>query len=256
LGFSFGTLYQYRWLGKAGKIPRGAKVLDFGSQDVWGDIKLADLRDFAAVYGRTIADDELKAHTRPGTKVEHLMRAAGFDYAAVDVYAGGSTRVFDLNSDSLAAEDRERYDVVTNCGTSEHIANQFNVFKVAHEALKPGGVMLNFVPFHGQVDHGLINYHPKFFTSLIANNGYEPLYFSLSDIFSGGDIDRYRSVNMAVNGKKWEGKHVGSAEMCVIWQKTRPGEFRPPSDVSAVTGEHVSINQLSAKIADFSAFQR
>ena len=256
VGFSFGTLYHYRWLGKAGKIPRRARVLDLGSQSAWGEFKLSDLRDVMTVFGASVSDDRLLAHTKPGTKVEHLMRDAGFRYTAFDVYSSGSTRIFDLNSDSLSWRDRGNYDVVTNCGTSEHVANQYNVFKVAHDALAVGGVMLNFVPFYGQIDHGLINYHPKFFTSLVANNGYEPLYFGLSGIFSGGDIDRYREVTRASNGNAWEGKSLGCAEMSVIWQKVKQTEFRPPSDISDTTGEHISINQLLAKVADFSAFQQ
>jgi hypothetical protein len=256
VGFSSGVLHHYRWLGKAGKIPRSASVLDFGSQNIWGDVKLSDLRDFAATYGATIADDALTAHVKPGSKAEHLMAAAGFRYRAFDVYSGGATQIFDLNLDQLEAADRERFDVVTNCGTSEHIANQFNVFKVAHEALKVGGVMLNFVPFYGQVDHGLFNYHPKFFTSLIANNGYELLYFGLSGVFNGGDIDRYRLVSHAANGGAWEGKEVGSAEMCVIWQKSSKAPFRPPSDVSDTTGEYVSVDSLCARMRDYSAFGR
>ena len=132
-------------------------MLDFGSQNVWGDMPLADMRDFVATYGAAAPDEILLSHTKPGSKVEDLMRDAGFRYEAFDVYSSGATRIFDLNCDSLDAADRERFDVVTNCGTSEHIANQYNIFKVAHEALKPGGVMLNFVPFFGQVDHGLIN---------------------------------------------------------------------------------------------------
>ena len=174
MGFSAGTLHHYCWLGKAGKIPKGARILDLGSQNIWGDLDLAKLRDFMSVFGSTVPHERLLADTKPATKVEHLMRDAGFRYAAFDVYASGATRIFDLNSDSVGWRDRGRYDVVTNCGTTEHVANQYNVFKIAHDALKVGGVMLNFVPFYGHIDHGLINYHPKFFTSLITNNQYEP----------------------------------------------------------------------------------
>ena len=256
LGFSSGTLYHYRWLGRAGRIPRGARVLELGSQNAWGDFPHAEVRDFMTVFGASVSDERLRSGVAPGVKVEQLMRDAGFRYAAFDVYSTGATRTFDLNSDSVGWRDRGRYDVVTNCGTSEHVANQFNVFKVAHDALKAGGVMMNFVPFYGQVDHGLINYHPKFFTTLIANNDYQPLYFGLSDIFSGGDIDRYRRLGSASNGKNWEGKEVGCAEMCVIWQKRKRAPFRPPTDSSDITGEHITVNQVLASMPDFSAFQQ
>jgi hypothetical protein len=256
VGFSSGTLWHYRWLGRAGKIPRRARVLELGSQNAWGDFELSHLRDFMTVFGASVPDERLLSSVAPGSKVEQLMRDAGFLYTAFDVYSSGGTRAFDLNVHSVGWRERGRYDVVTNCGTSEHVANQFNAFKVAHDALKVGGVMLNFVPFYGQIDHGLINYHPKFFTTLIANNGYELLYFGLSDVFSGGDIDRYRLLSKANNGTSWEGREVGCAEMCVIWQKAKRRSFRPPSDISDITGEYISVNQLLARVPDFSAYQQ
>src|SRR4051812_711611 len=111
MGFSSGTLHHYCWLGKAGKIRKGARILDLGSQSIWGDVDLAKLRDFMRVFGSTVPDERLLAATKPATKVEHLMRDAGFRYAAFDVYASGATRIFDLNSDSVGWRDRGRYDV-------------------------------------------------------------------------------------------------------------------------------------------------
>lgn len=256
MGFTNGTLYHFRWLGRAGKIPRRARMLELGSQNCWADFPLAEVRDFMTVFGAAVPDERLAVNVAPGAKIEHLMRDAGFRYTAFDVYASGATRIFDLNVDSLGWLERGRYDVVTNCGTSEHVANQFNIFKVAHDALRVGGVMMNFVPFYGQIEHGLITYQPKFFTNLIVNNGYELLYFGFSDIFSGGDIDKYRSVSEASNGKVWEGKQVGCAEMCVIWQKRKRSPYRPPSDISDITGEYTSVNELMAKVPDYSAFQK
>lgn len=252
MGFSSGTLWNLSWLGKAGKIPKGARVLEFGSQNVWGDFEIAQLRNFMAIFGASVPDERLLADTAPGVKVEQLMRDAGFRYRAFDVYSKGATRVFDLNTDSMSWLERGRYDVVTNCGTSEHIANQYNVFKVAHDALKVGGVMMNFVPFHGQIDHGLINYHPKFFTNMIADNRYAPLMWGCSEVFQSGAYDSYRNVNLAHYGPAWEGRTFGCAEMCVIWQKTHRGSFRPPVDISDTTQQHISINQLLKDMPDYS----
>lgn len=205
-------------------------------------------------FGASISDAELSAVSAPGRKSEHLLRAAGFGYSAFDVYAEGATRVFDLNTEALAPHEIGRFDVVTNLGTSEHVANQYNVFKVAHDALKVGGVMLNFVPFFGQIDHGLINYHPCFFTSLIKNNGYRTLFFGLSDVFSGGDIDYYRNVREADNGEKWERKKVGCAEMSVIFLKTSDAAFKPPVDTGGES--RVSIAAIYPKPRVPSSFLR
>jgi hypothetical protein len=234
MAFSSGTLAHYIRLGQEGHIRRGARVLDLGSQNIFDELKRTGefMETFLAV--------ERGYRVAVGDKAESLMRAAGFSYTAFDVYETGATRIFDLNCDRLGWLECGTFDVVTNCGTSEHVCNQFNVFKVAHEALKVGGVMMNFVPFHGFIDHGLINYHPKFFTSLIENNRYKTLFFGLSDVFSGGDVDLYRDVLLADNGARWEGKNVGCAEMCVIWKKVRRAAFVPPTD----TGNRTTINAL------------
>ena len=128
------------------------------------------------------------------------------------------------------------FDIVANFGTSEHVANQFNVFKVAHDALKVGGVMLNNVPFYGMVDHGLFNYHLKFFCSLIANNRYEPIYWDFSGIFGN---DTSEKLSFAVNGHNWEIKYVGSAMMNVMFKKTADAPFAPPTDAMDAGDVHI-----------------
>lgn len=235
MGFSDGSLAHFVRLGRAGKIKPHARVLEFGSQDIYGELPDRLIRDLMQTFGAS-GSPQLPA----GCKSERLLRAVGFDYTAFDVYESEGTRVFDLNSDSITTDELGKFDVVTNFGTSEHVANQFNVFKVAHDALRVGGVMINGVPFYGHINHGLFNYHPKFFTSLIKRNRYETLSFGFSDIYSGGDIDRYQDTTSADNGNKWANKYVGCAQLTVIFQKTIDAPFQPPVD----TGEYTQIHEI------------
>ena len=227
MGFSFGTVAHLVHLGKEGSIPRGARVLDFGSQNIAGELGADNVRSFFEVFGGAIAEAET---IKEGDKAERLMQLAGFDYTAFDVYESGRTKVFDLNCDAIPAGDVGTYDVVMNYGTSEHVINQYNVFKVAHDALKVGGVMLNSVPFYGTPEHGFFNYHPKFFTALIKANGYKALNFELSDIFRSGYFDHYHGVAAAENGEKWEFRYTGCALLAVFFQKTTDAPFRAPID--------------------------
>ncbi len=68
-----------------------------------------------------------------------------------------------------------KYDFVTNHGTSEHLLNQQNFFKVVHELTKPGGLMLHAVPFTAHIEHGFFNYQPNFFEALARYNSYKLL---------------------------------------------------------------------------------
>jgi hypothetical protein len=229
MGFSAGPMMQITKLGQGGHIPRGARFLDYGSQNISGDFPAAATKDFLRTFadaGRYHAD-----LTADGAKIDRLLQAAGFDYTAIDTYSAGSTVKFDLNLDRLPDAWHGAFDVVANLGTTEHVCNQFNAFQCAHDALKVGGVMLNFVPFHGLVNHGLFNYHPKFFTMLIHNNGYLPLFWSFSDIFEGPtEQDNYLALSQAANGAAWEGKYVGSALMMIIFKKQHDAAFQPPTD--------------------------
>jgi hypothetical protein len=105
-----------------------------------------------------------------------LWRWLGCSYASIDIDGSPDAIALDLNfdnPDNLAG----KHDVVTNCGTTEHIANQLNAFKVIHDLTAPGGVMIHNVPSQGGFNHGLINYTPKFFWSLARSNNYRWLWF-------------------------------------------------------------------------------
>jgi hypothetical protein len=248
MGFSFGTLYHLTWLVRAGHIPRRrARYLDLGSQNIHGDIDEDAARSLYALMGR--ADAFRPDHIREGVKAEVLLTAAGFDYLAFDTYSAGLTRAFDLNVDKVGWRQRGSFDIVANCGTSEHVANQYNLFKVAHEAMRVGGLMYNHLPFFGQPDHGLISYQPKFFTTLIANNRYQPLYMDFSDIFACLH-DRYRGVSSAGNGAAWEDRYIGAAMMNVIFVKRTAAPYRPPTDtvLEGDVNPHVpTVNEIMSQ---------
>ena len=68
---------------------------------------------------------------------------------------------------------RGKYRLVTNYGTTEHVANQLNAFKIIHDLTAVGGLMVHSVPAQGMFCHGLVNYNPKFFWMLARSNGYK-----------------------------------------------------------------------------------
>jgi hypothetical protein len=246
MGLSANALEHLTALGRAGHIPRSSRYLDFGSQNIYGPLPREAVESFLSVFSHK--DRYVPAFAEHGAKAEALMAAANFDYVAFDMYTGGKTQAFDLNYGALPGPLCSTFDVVANFGTSEHVANQYNVFKVAHDALKVGGVMYNTVPFYGGVDHGLVNYQPKFFTTLIANNSYQPLCWDFTDIFTGAS-DFYQDVSAAGNGALWEGEFAGSALMDVIFRKTRNAPFQPPTDAVLEGDRSVGHPTINATLA-------
>jgi hypothetical protein len=102
----------------------------------------------------------------------------GFDYAAIDVDGSPGSIPLDLNYDQVPVALQSKYGLVTNLGTTEHVCNQMNAFKVIHDLAAPGGVMIHHLPAGGMLNHGLVNYTPKFFWYLARSNDYKWLYMN------------------------------------------------------------------------------
>lgn len=249
MGFSNGSVHHLTWLARDGHLPHGARVLDFGSQNFYGELTDEAGRALFSAFGR---DDHYRPeHFANATKIEGLMAALGLDYTAFDMYSAGHTKKFDFNFDRLSFFQRGKFDLVMNLGTSEHVCNQFNLFKQAHDALKVGGIAYHFVPFFGGPDHCLVNYHPKFFATLIANNAYKPLYFDFSENFDS-HWNSYKGIDEVPGGAAWQAKHIGMAMTNVVVKKTRKARFQPPTDgvmAGDVSIEPPSMNDLMAQAA-------
>jgi hypothetical protein len=56
---------------------------------------------------------------------------------------------------------RDAFDLVINAGTTEHVSNQENAFRVIHDLTKRGGMMNHEVPAGGMIDHGFFSYQAE-----------------------------------------------------------------------------------------------
>jgi SAM-dependent methyltransferase len=165
----------YRQLKVLGAFDEVHDVMELGSQDFWCPQQNLVKALFAAFH-RPVPDAALLSTNNANQKSARLLyEALGMKYQCVDVDGRDGSLVLDLNFDTTPQEHKNRYDLVTNHGTSEHILNQLNVFRVMHEFAKPGGIMIHAVPFTVHLEHGFFNYQPNFFESLARYNSYETL---------------------------------------------------------------------------------
>jgi SAM-dependent methyltransferase len=104
-------------------------------------------------------------------------QALGFQHASIDI--AGSTIRLDLNNDRVPRRLRGAFDLVINAGTTEHLANQANAFRVIHDLTRPGGLMYHELPGGGCTDHGFVAYQPKFFSRLMQQNDYQKVMFKV-----------------------------------------------------------------------------
>jgi hypothetical protein len=171
----------------------------------------------------------------------------GFDYASIDIDGSPGSIPLDLNYDNLRASMKGKFQLVTNYGTTEHVTNQLNAFKIIHNLTSHGGIMIHSVPAQGMFNHGLVNYNPKFFWMLSRSNGYRWLHMDLSpgtaislpanvvdmtSTFSPGFAERARSYSVADCG------------IVVVMQKIHNIAFVPPLDVTTGTQtENVALRK-------------
>ena len=163
----------------------------------------------------------------------------GFEYASIDINGSPNSIPLDLNYDVLPDWARRKFDVVTNFGTTEHVANQFNAFKIIHDLTAPGGIMIHSVPAQGWVNHGFLKYDPKWFWMLARSNNYRWLDFDYTSRGQIADlpdnvIEAIAAHRPDIAERKAQYK-VMDAGLWATFQKVRDIEFIPPLDVNTGT---------------------
>jgi hypothetical protein len=176
MGLGPNVLALYRQMKLLGAFEGIADVVELGSQGVWcPDQRL--LTGLFEAFGKPVPPTQELAiyinNTGTGhAPSRHLHEHLGFRYDCVDIDANFGSLTLDINFDPVPAEYRNRYGLTTNHGTTEHVLNQYNAFKMMHDFTKPGGFMLHGLPFTVHLEHGFFNYQPNFFDALARYNSY------------------------------------------------------------------------------------
>jgi hypothetical protein len=205
-------------------LKSGDAVLDIGTSELFCADDPGSLNRFLQHIGaEPYVDGELDRVANRAFAAE-LFERAGLVYRAIDVTAYPNTLKIDLNTGRLPFWQRGRYDLVTNCGTTEHVLNQLNAFRLIHDACKVGGLMYHGVPMCGEFDHGFISYHPRFFMRLAEANAYKVVKI-WAWVEDGGRAD---SDVAKVEVNRPIVAHDSFVQ--VLFRKTWRGAFRPPDD--------------------------
>lgn len=143
-------------------------VLEFGSQAFTSDSSAVQ----AALAG-LMPDLDAKSIVTP----RDLYRALGLTrYIAIDLRGPDEALTNNLGFDLEAERGfNERFDLLTNFGTTQHAFDQMRCFENAHKATALGGLMLHILPSQGYQNYAFFSYHPSFFLDLAAANDYEVL---------------------------------------------------------------------------------
>jgi hypothetical protein len=243
-----------------GYVRSNVAVVEIGAQQLSNDIlrNRQKVRELGQAFGITNNIDlpGPTASVLTQGKMEHLDSAApfarliwtwlGFEYASIDIDGSPESIPLDLNFDDVPRKLKGHFQLVTNLGTTEHVANQLQAFKIIHDLTAPGGLMIHHLPTQGYMNHGLVNYNMKFFWMLTRSNGYKWVYsdFTLSDQpynLPENIADTVRTHEGSIDQRAKNYKAVDCG-LVVALQKVVDIEFVPPIDVP--TGAIVTDKKL------------
>jgi hypothetical protein len=161
---------------REGYIPHSGSTADLGAQVI-----APELHKDAVEFSELAQARGIPAGPIPDFKdARGVWTWLGLQPTVFDIDGTPNAVPLDLNHDRAPLFMRGKFAVVTNYGTSEHVANQYNLFKVVHDLTRRWGIMIHHVPAQGFLNHGLLNYNPKFFWMLARSNRYKVLYHDFS----------------------------------------------------------------------------
>ncbi|MGY2989914.1 MULTISPECIES: methyltransferase domain-containing protein [Bradyrhizobium] len=126
------------------------------------------------------------------------------DLLSIDVskYEGADVE-FDLNNPDLPAELREKFGVVLNGGTLEHVFHVPNALTNISRMLRPGGLVVHILPMSNCVDHGFYQFSPTFMLDYYAASRFDLL--NSASIHFDRSFEGPWQVKPALHGSYGEG---------------------------------------------------
>jgi len=144
-------------------IPQGVKFLGVTFKDVWvGELGNINIR-------------QLKCTAKSWFKKK------GSKHTSFDINGKDGAIAVDLCK-PIPDKYKNKFNMVTNFGTTEHVEDQTQVFRNIHDMTTVGGVMIHSVPLHGYwKGHCPFRYTAKFPPMLSGLNGYSLKFQEIRD---------------------------------------------------------------------------
>ena len=116
-------------------------VKDFAAKNnkLLSEIKMLELGN------QTFQDSNLIAQLNLPATVKEYWKKKGVKHTSIDLNGKDGAVILDL-SKPLPENFFNAFDIVTNCGTSEHVDNQFECWRNIHNSLKVNGYLLSANP--------------------------------------------------------------------------------------------------------------
>jgi hypothetical protein len=197
---------------------KNCKVIELGAQTVHFDDKpfFAEFCKKVGVNPDIVRDFY---YNMPGRLMHEKF---GHEYECIDLDDfNGETPIltWDLNTKICPDDHKGKYDLCTNFGTTEHLFNQTNAFRLVHDLTKVGGIIVHILPM-ADMNHGLFNYNPILFQCLAKFNNYDMLGLYMT---SNTDPSTFVPYRGHIPGDK--------TYLHCLLRKTTNDEFENPAQV-------------------------
>jgi hypothetical protein len=172
--FFYEVIHKEKYLDFSKKI----KVVELGSQNV-----IFDDIDFSKKIITSLNLNEgivTNFYFNMSSRYMHELMGNDYDCVDLDIIDDKALR-WDINTINCPPKYKGVYDLCTNAGTTEHLINQYNAFKLVHDLTRPGGIMIHSLPLI-QPNHGFFSYSPNFFSYLSKYNNYKMIKMYTSSL--------------------------------------------------------------------------
>jgi SAM-dependent methyltransferase len=168
------------FLREAQRRPFSGRLLTLGRQDAHFDYAFVERA--AREFGLGLKPpDHIELSHKPElaeagrVSDRTLFRALGFSECLSTDYSDfeGADVVLDLNRPDTPEELRDRFDVVFDGGTMEHVFHVPNALAHICRSVRVGGRAIHMAPASNHVDHGFYMFSPTLFWDFYAANGFE-----------------------------------------------------------------------------------
>jgi hypothetical protein len=128
-----------------------------------------------------LGDQLIREPKIPFKTGKDYFESRGFAHTSIDLNGMNGSEVRDLREPKQFIEWKNKWDIITNSGTTEHVEpreRQYEVFSILHQCTKIGGINIHLIPDVSEMDgiwkHHCTNYYSaNFFEALCRECGYE-----------------------------------------------------------------------------------
>lgn len=158
----------------------GGSILSLGRQDIFvtQPYLIEILREFGMrPIGKSpqILSRKESESKRGFISDEYLFKALGFSESKTSDVSNyeGADFALDLNNADTPSELINKWDVVLDGGTIEHVFHTPNAMSNIFQLLKIGGRVIHMAPSSNHMDHGFYMFSPTFFWDYYMANGFD-----------------------------------------------------------------------------------